>query len=118
MKKVLWVSQHQLDNEAIEELKKEVNDEVEVITKNVVFDSDGKTALHSLLKLVTEVDAQILGGVFPVQLWFKLVHKAVMLKNSELEKFFVVISVPAEAKDGKRIFKFDHIEIINLKDTI
>jgi len=118
MKKVLWVSQHQLDNEVIEELKKELNDEVEVISKNVIFDSDGKTALNNLLKLVTEVDSQILGGVFPAQLWIKLINNSIMLKNSGLKKFFVVISVPTEAKDGKRIFKFDHIEIINLEDNL
>ncbi|MGC9218703.1 MAG: hypothetical protein ACP5G8_04790 [Athalassotoga sp.] len=104
--KVLWISRHPLDQDAVKDLISQFGD-LEITTKDLLFSNDGKVALQQLVDIVKDYD--LVGGVFPAQLW-------VQLLNVKLgKKVFVVVSVPSTASDGQtRIFKYDHIEVVEM----
>ncbi len=100
---VLWVSRHRLDPEAIKALG-----DPEIIMTDILFSNDGEEALKQLLDASEGYD--LVGGVFPAQLWVALLRHPEVVKKMNM---FVVVAVPATAADGQtRTFKFDHIEKI------
>ena len=104
MKKVLWVSRHPLDPKALDAL----GAEVKVETKEILFHSNGEEAYRQLLSAAEGYN--MVGGVFPSQLWVAIVRGGVYALPFKL---FQVISVPAVAADGvTRVFNFDHLEVV------
>ena len=104
MKKVLWVSRHPLDPKALDALGAEVKAE----KKEILFSSNGEEAYRQLLSAAEGYN--MVGGVFPSQLWVAIVREGVYALPFKL---FQVISVPAVAADGvTRVFNFDHLEVV------
>ena len=104
MKKVLWVSRHPLDPKALDAL----GAEVKVETKEILFHSNGEEAYRQLLSAAEGYN--MVGGVFPSQLWVAIVREGVYALPFKL---FQVISIPAVAADGvTRVFNFDHLEVV------
>ena len=109
MKKVLWVSRHPLDPKALDALGADVDDvDVDVEKKEILFHSNGEEAYRQLLSAAEGYN--MVGGVFPSQLWVAIVREGVYALPFKL---FQVISVPAVAADGvTRVFNFDHLEVV------
>ncbi|MGC9219522.1 MAG: hypothetical protein ACP5G8_09045 [Athalassotoga sp.] len=104
--RALWISRHSLDPEAVKDLHSQFG-ELDITTKDIIFSSNGKIALQQLVDASKDYD--LVGGVFPAQLWAQL------LKVKLGKKVFVVVSVPAAASDGQpRLFKYDHTEVVEL----
>jgi len=102
----LWLSRHPLDAKAEEEVKSIfLVDGVDTV--DVVFSEDSEKAINEFGELVK--DYQIVGGVFPSQLWFELLKNSSVLQG---KKLFLVISKAVSAENGVRAFKFDHLETL------
>ena len=110
MKKVLWLSRHQLVDAAVAALKATLADDVEIAAENLVFSADGSKAAKQLLEAAANYD--VIGGVFPAQLWVNILKDPAKFACKSM---FVVVSVPKTAEDGvTRTFEFDHIEMVEL----
>ena len=104
MKKVLWISRHPLDEKA----KNKIGDAT-FVEEPIVFPANGNEGVALLLEKSKKFD--LIGGVFPAQVWVALLRKAI--RGEKVPHIFCVVSVPRVAEDGKtRIFEFDHIEEI------
>lgn len=104
MKKVLWISRHPLVEEARKEIEAKFG-EVEIEAKDVLFDANGEEAFKQLEEASRDYD--IVGGVLPAQLWAYMMKKGIKFEKP----FFVLVSVPVTAEDGKtRKFEFHHLE--------
>ena len=113
MKKVLWISRHKLGSEAINELHRHFNDFIDITEKNILFAEDEKQSYQQLLDLSHDYD--VIGGVFPAQLWLEILKHPEFTNQKEL---FVVVSKPVMAEDGKtRTFIFDHISFSKLNKS-
>jgi hypothetical protein len=107
MKKILWISRHPLDKEAVKALADKYNDTIGVETKNVLFPATPEEAWEVFKKETEGFD--IIGFVAPAQLQVAIFKH--LANGGKLGKTgFFVISVPAIAEDGQtRIFKFSDI---------
>lgn len=101
--KLLWISRHKLDPKA-EDALWELFNEVDIVTNPLVFKNDGDSARQQLIKAAQGYD--LIGGVFPSQLWLNL------MADPPMFKLFVVVSASVQAEDNSkpRSFEFDHIE--------
>lgn len=118
MIKVLWLSRHPLEKEAIEALESHLqklltdeyrlealhNERLEVTQINFTFSPEPEKAVEELKKLVEEYDPFAVGGVFPAQLYVGLIKELQKEENfiwmpegprySRTKSVFEVIGVP------------------------
>ena len=109
MKKILWLSRHNLTMEQLSALKAEsLGNDLEVVHLNVTFPALGWEAADMIRDLLQQHGACHVAGVFPAHVACALVACA-----KDTHTLWVPVSVPAPAVEGETRgggFVFSHWE--------
>ena len=114
MKTILWLSRHHMGDDQLEDLKSSLNDDIEVITKNITWAASGDSSADiatnrmiwaGLLTEVTNYPHIVIAGVFPPVAMESLSSLRVSDDNFGYSKcvFTPISSVMRVTLDGKTI---------------